>query len=207
MLYTYKFSSLIRVLLIVFSFSGCFDQPPDAKFQISSNFIIIDYSENNQCIHPVVISINNHLLFLQRDTRTYGYNNNIPTPKFYRSGAIIVTNECKILIEICAFTGGDCDYSAYYPETPYPIPVEIDFKILNPLTNAEAHINSEFNPHFLPDSTDCKVNGVYEYTEYNQLYTCINNLTPHATLELLPPQTSYDWDAEFLTQCTLDGTE
>jgi hypothetical protein len=165
---------------------------------MDEHYLVVDYTVDGTCLQEGIEFIyEGKVLEFKNGTdgSTRGTVGEVRNPNFkwanthdeysaYIDRGLIKTNNCRLLVDVDAVKAIPLDPKNNYEQiTDQPTePFHLELAITT--GDATATIDATHLPYTWDQYEECNNDGLYEESEYPQLYNCIESLDPHEVVDV-----------------------
>jgi hypothetical protein len=193
-----KIFVLFFSIFFLISCDNFFDDPGHSEFKMDEHYLVVDYTVDGTCLQEGIEFIyEGKVLEFKNGTdgSTRGTVGEVRNPNFkwanthdeysaYIDRGLIKTNNCRLLVDVDAVKAIPLDPKNNYEQiTDQPTePFHLELAITT--GDATATIDATHLPYTWDQYEECNNDGLYEESEYPQLYNCIESLDPHEVVDV-----------------------
>jgi hypothetical protein len=174
-------------------------KPFTTEFMLNEHYLVVDYTVDGTCVQEGVDFIYEgevlEFKFGGETGVTWGTNGDVRNPIFkwatnhnvhsaYIDRCFIKTNSCRLLVDVDAVNAipnsGMNNYEQVTDQPTEPFHLELTIST----ADATATIDATHLPYTWDQYEECNNDGLYEESEYPQLYNCIESLDPHEVVDV-----------------------
>jgi hypothetical protein len=194
-----KFFVLFFSTFFLIACDKFFDDGGLTEFKMNEHYLVVDYTIDGTCVQEGIDFIyEGELLefkFGGETGVTSGTNDDVRNPNFkwatnhdvnygYIERGFIKTNNCRLLVDVDAVNAipnsGMNNYEQVTDQPTEPFHLELTIST----ADATATIDATHLPYTWDQYEECNNDGLYEESEYPQLYNCIESLDPHEVVDV-----------------------